>query len=154
ALSAHASEADPQLLMSCLLALTVTMMARAILIPSTAARTFCLSWIASAPLFAVSLIVHGHGAPGFVKAVIAVSTFLWLTIAVVLSTVASRIIYGLRKQVREASDIGQYTLEAKIGHGGMGEVWRARHRRLIRPAAVQLIRPPRRRSAAGCAPAM
>src|SRR5262249_27303734 len=153
-LAAYAAEPDPQLLMSGLLALTVTMMARAILIPSTAARTFCLSWIASAPLFAVSLIVHGHGAPGFVKAVIAVSTFLWLTIAGLLSTVASRIIYGLREQVREPSDIGQSTLEAKIGHGGMGEVWRARHRMLIRPAAVKLIRPQGLGSTPGADPQM
>ena len=46
----------------------------------------------------------------------------------------------LRQQVAEASEIGQYTLEEKIGSGGMGEVWRARHRMLIRPAAVKLVR--------------
>jgi serine/threonine-protein kinase len=63
-----------------------------------------------------------------------------LIIATSLATVTSRTIYGLRQQVREAAQIGQYTLEERIGSGGMGEVWRARHRMLIRPAAVKLIR--------------
>jgi serine/threonine-protein kinase len=136
---------EPQL-MAGVLALTVTMMARAILIPSTAARTFWLSWLASCPLLAVSFIFHhlsapGGFTPGFLRLAISVNTFLWLVIAVSLSTVASSTIYGLRQQVREIAEIGQYTLEAKIGQGGMGEVWRARHRMLIRPAAVKLIRP-------------
>jgi serine/threonine-protein kinase len=43
--------------------------------------------------------------------------------------------------VAEANELGQYVLEEKIGGGGMGEVWRARHRLLIRPAAIKLIRP-------------
>jgi serine/threonine-protein kinase len=64
---------------------------------------------------------------------------LWLIIAVTLSTVTSRTIYGLRQQVKAASEIGHYTLEERIGGGGMGEVWRARHRMLIRPAAVKLV---------------
>src|SRR5262249_6753410 len=114
------------------------------LIPSTANRTLYLSAAASAPLLAVSFIFHKPApmpglAPEFLKALISVNAFLWLVIAVTLSTVTSRTIYGLRQQVKEASDIGQYTLEAKIGSGGMGEVWRARHRMLIRPAAVKLV---------------
>ena len=51
--------------------------------------------------------------------------------------------------MRAASEIGQYTLEEKIGSGGMGEVWRARHRMLIRPAAVKLIRSQELASLAG-----
>ncbi|HWO14181.1 MAG TPA: serine/threonine-protein kinase [Polyangiaceae bacterium] len=143
-LASMAAQPDHSQLMDGLFALAVTMTARAVLIPSTALRTFSLSWLASAPLLAVSLVFHDPPPlPGFPPAFSLILGFvnalLWLTIAVTLSTVTSRTIYGLRQQVKAASEIGQYTLEEKIGSGGMGEVWRARHRMLIRPAAVKLV---------------
>ena len=36
--------------------------------------------------------------------------------------------------------LGHYRLMEKIGEGGMGEVWRARHQLLARPCAIKLIR--------------
>lgn len=39
--------------------------------------------------------------------------------------------------------VGSYQLVRKIGVGSMGEVWLAKHRLLVRPAAVKLIRPKR-----------
>ena len=145
ALAAMAAQPDEKQLMSGLFALTVTMMARAVLIPSTARRTFFLSWLAASPLLVVSVVFqHPHALPGFAPGFLSFLTFLnallWMIISVTLSTVTSSTIYGLRRQVREASEIGPYTLEEKIGSGGMGEVWRARHRMLIRPAAVKLVR--------------
>ena len=147
ALAMMAAMPDPDPLMAGIMALTVTLLARAVLIPSTAKRTLVLSVLSAVPLQITALVFHtGRVDPqaptaDFLRIVPSVSTFLWLLIAVTLSTVASRTIYGLRRQVKEATEIGQYTLVDKIGSGGMGEVWRARHRMLIRPAAVKLVRP-------------
>ncbi len=40
----------------------------------------------------------------------------------------------------QASQFGHYELLSRLGRGGMGEVWRAKHRLLNRQAAVKLIR--------------
>jgi serine/threonine-protein kinase len=43
--------------------------------------------------------------------------------------------------IRQLQELGCYQLVEKLDHGGMGEIWRARHRMLARPVAVKLIRP-------------
>jgi eukaryotic-like serine/threonine-protein kinase len=139
-----AAQPDEKQLMAGLFALAVTMMARAVLIPSTAMRTFFLSSIASLPLLMVPWVFHQPAAvagfsPGLLKLLGFMNALLWSMLSVALSAMMSRTIYGLRQQVKAASEIGPYTLEEKIGSGGMGEVWRARHRMLIRPAAVKLV---------------
>ena len=58
-----------------------------------------------------------------------------------LVVVPVKIIHGLGQQVRRARELGSYRLEEPLGKGGMGEVFRATHQMLARPAAVKLIRP-------------
>jgi eukaryotic-like serine/threonine-protein kinase len=57
-----------------------------------------------------------------------------------MAYVGARVVYNLGSEVKRARELGSYWLEEKLGEGGMGEVWRARHRMLSRPAAIKLIR--------------
>jgi serine/threonine-protein kinase len=62
-------------------------------------------------------------------------------ILVGVSTVISNVMTRLGQKVTSARELGSYHLGELIGKGGMGEVHRATHRMLARPAAIKLIRP-------------
>ena len=61
-------------------------------------------------------------------------------LAAIVAYVVARIVHRFSIRLKHARDIGSYELIEEIGRGGMGEVWRARHRLLARPAAIKLIR--------------
>jgi serine/threonine-protein kinase len=62
-------------------------------------------------------------------------------LVVVMAYVGARVVYALGTEVSRARELGSYQLVERLGQGGMGEVWRAKHRLLARPAAIKLIRP-------------
>jgi serine/threonine protein kinase len=74
--------------------------------------------------------------PG-VTFVIYLPNFIWAVIA----TLPSAMFQRMGRQIREARELGSYELVEQLGAGGMGTVWRARHRLLARDAAIKLVKP-------------
>jgi serine/threonine-protein kinase len=114
---------------------------RAVIVPGTARRTFWVSTLSCLPLlvatYRLTSIARSPGGP-----VTALVNFgMWAGVAVAIATLTAKVIYGLSQRVRKANELGQYTLEEKIGQGGMGAVYRARHALLRRPTAVKLLPP-------------
>ncbi len=62
--------------------------------------------------------------------------YLLVGVAVVIAHVVTR----LGQHVSKAREMGSYHLGELLGRGGMGEVYKATHRMLARPAAIKLIR--------------
>jgi len=62
-------------------------------------------------------------------------------LVVLLAYVGARVVYSIGTEVTRARELGSYRLQERLGSGGMGEVWLAKHRLLARPAAIKLMRP-------------
>jgi serine/threonine-protein kinase len=65
-------------------------------------------------------------------------TFPYLLVAI-MAYVGARVVYKLGTEVTRARELGSYRLTELLGRGGMGEVWQAKHRLLLRPAAIKVI---------------
>jgi hypothetical protein len=120
------------------LAFVFAALARAIVVPSTPVRTLLTTAVGALPTAIGAWWLLDN--VGTLRVPQTALTGLWHFGAVVLSTVTSSVIYGLRREVDQALRLGQYTLLEKIGEGGMGEVYLARHALLRRPTAVKLLR--------------
>ena len=118
---------------------------RATLVPSSAGRTLVLMGLVTLPILVPHFVTvpglnQGHLVPAVQEAGVFV---VWTSGVVILSTFTSKIIYDLRKDLNQLKRLGRYELEERIGAGGMGEVFRARHDLLRRPTAVKLLLPDR-----------
>jgi serine/threonine-protein kinase len=124
------------------LAVFHVVMARAIIVPSTPRNTLVITALGFLGLVVSQRILPPQ--PGLptgelMRWLALLGPLTWSSTGTALATTASRVIYGLQEKVLEARQLGQYTLEEKIGAGGMGEVYRARHAMLRRPTAIKLL---------------
>lgn len=119
-----------------LLGLNLVLIVRAALIPSPVLRTAAVGMFAMGFLAFATRERSQHFDP------LVTDGLSFMAVSVVLATMLiSRVIYGLREQVSDMRKLGQYTLERKIGEGGMGVVYEASHGMLRRPTAIKLLRP-------------
>ena len=137
-----------------ILALGLGLIARAIYVPSSGGRTLLITSLAGIPLLVSTYVMYARmdvepwrevipGGQELTADYIAGTTTgfsaAWWLCIVLLCFGASRVIYGLRREVRAVKKLGQYSLVEKLGEGGMGVVYRASHAMLRRPTAIKLL---------------
>jgi serine/threonine-protein kinase len=139
--------------------LAIQLLGRAVYIPSSPRRTALLGAITTLPYVAAIVWTFHDLDAAFVRSLHAVQEvpssdfeiranligedILWWIGINVVAIWISAVIFGLRREVRQAKRLGQYTLEAKLGQGGMGIVYRGHHAMLRRPTAIKLLQPDR-----------
>jgi serine/threonine-protein kinase len=69
------------------------------------------------------------------------SVMLLMIVGAVVAVFSAHLVDRNRAGFVRANVMGMYDLVKKIGVGGMGEVWLAKHHVLARPTAIKLIRP-------------
>jgi serine/threonine-protein kinase len=113
----------------------------AAIVPSTRAKTLVAGLIAVSMNPIGMLIARARGAWQFGATsnvlLMHYPDYLLVGVAVVISHVLT----NLGREIASAREMGSYRLGELIGSGGMGQVYRATHRMLARPAAIKLIRP-------------
>jgi serine/threonine-protein kinase len=120
------------------------LMTRAVIVPGTARRTLWVSAFGCVPSLVAAYRIATRAPQtlagmDWTPATDTIYVAAWGVVAVAIATLTSRVIYGLSQRVRLATELGQYTLEEKIGEGGMGVVYRARHALLRRPTALKVL---------------
>jgi len=139
-----------------LMALTFVLFSRAVLVPSTPRRTTILGVVIGIPLLAMAYLIYSNFDREVLAAIepsaiditgrqlgmsLVVWTGIWWAMSVGVCRLAARVIFGLRVENRDFRRLGQYTLQKKLGEGGMGAVYSASHAMLKRPTAIKLLPP-------------
>jgi serine/threonine-protein kinase len=119
---------------------TILILVYAMVVPTSPLKMFAACLVAASmdPLAVALANVRGVTAPSVTRAIfLYYPNYLCAVIAVLPSIALGR----MGQKITSAHKLGSYELVEPLAHGGMGEVWRAEHRLLVRPAAIKLVRP-------------
>ncbi len=110
------------------------------IVPSTSAKTLLTGMLAASmdPLGAAVAWASGAQPP---TGPVALGMFAPNYLAAVLSVLPAHLISRLGREISRAREVGSYWVGDLLARGGMGDVYRAQHRLLARPAAIKFIRP-------------
>ena len=140
--------------LSIFLVVVLMLVVRAAVVPSSALRTFALGLVCSVAIATLSW--HRTTTLGLDGADLPIASdpesynrwaiqYMWSIVGSwglifsAATAVVSRIIYRLTDTARLALQLGNYTLDHKLGEGGMGVVYLAHHVLMARPAALKLL---------------
>jgi serine/threonine-protein kinase len=124
----------------------LVLMFRAALVPSHPTRTAIVGAVTGVPVILSVLALASNDpflTPPLTPQIAAAGAVVWCVALVLSTSLISKVIYGLHKEIARARRLGAYVLGDKLGEGGMGAVFRAEHALLKRPAAVKLLLPER-----------
>lgn len=114
-----------------------------LVVPATPLRNIITAFISATmgPFF-LAICIVGYGAP-MPKPPQLVFSFLPNYMSAAMAIVPAFVMYRLGRSLhvaeKQLKELGAYQLVELLGQGGMGEVWRAEHRMLARPAAVKIV---------------
>ncbi len=132
-------------LMTGLLVATQMLALRAALVPSSLKHSLVLTALVGFPLCLFTSIGWPAMLPPEMTFTRSDRAFLftfgtnWWLFTGAVCAVISRVVHRLQSEVQVARRLGQYELRDKIGEGGMGVVYRARHAMMKRPVAIKLL---------------
>src|SRR5262245_52766391 len=111
-----ASELKSSAFVNLIWAILITFL-RTIVIPSTGRRTAIAGTLVFVPLMLAAVGLALTTKQELPPDAYVMSGIMISVTVVLLATIGSRVIYGLRKQAAAATRLGQYTLDSKIGEG-------------------------------------
>lgn len=130
----------PTMLMMHLSWITILILVVSMIAPAIPQKMFAASIVAASmdPLGVWLAHLRGEPVPSVLNTIL---LFMPNYACAVVAMLSSRVLHRLGRQIRKAREMGSYELVELLGHGGMGEVWKAEHRLLARSAAIKLVRP-------------
>jgi len=118
----------------------VLILVHPLIVPAPPGRALAAALLA-ASMDPVGLAISGARGSELPPGSVILWTYLPNYICAFLAVLPARIRVRMEQHRADARELGSYHLGELLGRGGMGEIYRAEHRMLHRPAAVKLVRP-------------
>jgi eukaryotic-like serine/threonine-protein kinase len=139
-IAAVSSAGPPQMHFGGLSWIAIVILLSSMIMPNSPRKTLVASLAAASmdPLGVWVAHLRGVAGPSAVQTMV---LFMPNYACALVAWVQAHAFLKIGHRLRHAQELGAYQLVELLGRGGMGEVWRAKHRLLARGAAIKLVRP-------------
>jgi serine/threonine-protein kinase len=120
--------------------IVVLILVHPLIVPAPLGKAFVASLMA-ASMDPVGLAIAGARGAELPTLSVMIWTYLPNYLCAVIAVIPTRVRMRMEEHHAEVRELGSYKVGELLSRGGMGEIYRAEHRMLARPAAVKIIRP-------------